>query len=160
MSSSIQAELDNTYGRSKKAGEDLLFAYSKETGVKVLVYRLPNVFGKWCKPNYNSAVATFCYNIAHNLPITVNDPTFVMNLVHIDDVVEELISALQGEENCAGQFCEYQLYIELAWRNSRPYLLFKQPRSGLFHMKDSFTKKLYSTYLSYCRRTNSAIVLK
>ena len=99
ISSSTQAELDNPYGNSKKAGEDLLFNYSKDTGATVLVYRFPNVFGKWCRPNYNSAVATFCHNIAHDLPITVNDPSVVMNLVYIDDVVNELINALEGNEN-------------------------------------------------------------
>ena len=89
ISSSIQAALDNPYGLSKKAGEDLMFAYSKETGAKVLVYRLPNVFGKWCRPNYNSAVATFCNNIANDLPIQVNDRSVNMTLVYIDDVVDE-----------------------------------------------------------------------
>ena len=106
ISSSTQAALDNPYGKSKKAGEDLLFSYEKETGAKVLVYRFPNVFGKWCKPNYNSAVATFCNNIAHDLPIQVNDPSVVMNLVYIDDVVEELIKAIDGKENRNGDFCE------------------------------------------------------
>jgi UDP-2-acetamido-2,6-beta-L-arabino-hexul-4-ose reductase len=105
ITSSIQAALDNPYGLSKKAGEDLLFSYEKETGAKVLVYRLPNVFGKWCRPNYNSAVATFCHNIAHDLPIKVNDPNVVMNLVYIDDVVEELIRALNGKETREGDFC-------------------------------------------------------
>lgn len=93
ISSSTQAALDNPYGESKRAGEQLLFEYSRETGAKVLVYRFPNVFGKWCRPNYNSAVATFCNNIAHDLPIRVNDPSVVMHLVYIDDVVDELISA-------------------------------------------------------------------
>ena len=96
LSSSIQAALDNPYGISKKAGEDLLFRYAKETGAKVFVYRFPNVFGKWCRPNYNSAVATFCHNIANGLPIQINDRNTVMNLVYIDDVVGELIKALEG----------------------------------------------------------------
>ena len=163
MSSSIQAELDNPYGKSKKAGEDLLFAYSKETGVKVLVYRLPNVFGKWCKPNYNSAVATFCYNIAHNLPITVNDPTIVMNLVYIDDVVEELISALQGKENSAGLFCEVSVVhtIQLGEIVDLIYS-FKNSREErtVPYMKDTFTKKLYSTYLSYLPEDQFSYSLK
>ena len=90
LSSSTQAALDNAYGKSKKAGEDLFFEYAKETGAKVLVYRFPNVFGKWCRPNYNSAVATFCHNVAHDLPITVNDRGVVASLVYIDDVVTEL----------------------------------------------------------------------
>ena len=105
ISSSIQAERDNPYGRSKLAGEKLMRAYSEETGAKILIYRFPNVFGKWCKPNYNSAVATFCYNRANDLPITVNDRTTVMNLVYIDDVVDELIRALTGDENRLGDFC-------------------------------------------------------
>ena len=99
ITSSIQAELDNPYGKSKKAGEDLMFAYGKETGAKAIVYRLPNVFGKWCRPNYNSGVATFCNNIANDLEIKVNDPTVIMNLVYIDDVIEEFIAALEGKEN-------------------------------------------------------------
>ena len=99
ISSSIQAALNNPYGESKKAGEDLIFAYGQETGAEVLVYRFPNVFGKWCRPNYNSAVATFCNNIARGLPITVNDPSVNMTLVYIDDVVRELIAALAGQAN-------------------------------------------------------------
>lgn len=106
ISSSIQASLDNPYGRSKKAGEDLLFTYGKETGAKVLVYRFPNVFGKWCKPNYNSGVATFCHIIAHDLPIQVKDASIMMKLVYIDDVIEELIRALEGKEAKAGEFSE------------------------------------------------------
>ena len=99
ISSSIQAALNNPYGESKKAGEDLMFAYGKETGAPVFVYRFPNVFGKWCRPNYNSAVATFCNNIANDLPITDNDPSVMMTLVYIDDVVAELIAALNGKAN-------------------------------------------------------------
>ncbi|WP_366922143.1 capsular polysaccharide biosynthesis protein CapF [Metallumcola ferriviriculae] len=152
ISSSIQAELDNPYGESKKAGEDLLSAYGKETGAKVLVYRFPNVFGKWCRPNYNSAVATFCHNIAHDLPIKVNDPSVVMNLVYIDDVVNELINALEGNENKVDSFCEVSVVhtitlgeiVELiySFRKSR------EDRS-VPNMSDAFTKKLYSTFLSY-----------
>lgn len=97
ITSSIQAGLDNPYGESKRAGEQLMFDYAGETGAKVYVYRLPNVFGKWCRPNYNSAVATFCNNIANNLPIQVNDPSVVMRLVYIDDVVEEFINAMEGK---------------------------------------------------------------
>ena len=97
ISSSIHAALNNPYGESKKAGEDLMFAYGKEVGAPVYVYRFPNVFGKWCRPNYNSAVATFCNNIANDLPIQVNDSSVMMTLVYIDDVVAELISALKGE---------------------------------------------------------------
>ena len=108
MTSSIQAALDNPYGKSKKAGEDLIFGYAHETGAKVFVYRLPNVFGKWCRPDYNSVVATFCHNIANGLPININDPEAIMNLVYIDDVVNELIRQLipgkphhTGEKYCS-----------------------------------------------------------
>ena len=106
ISSSIQALLDNPYGESKRAGENLLFDYAEATGARVLVYRFPNVFGKWCRPNYNSAVATFCHNIANGLPITVNDPSVNMHLVYIDDVVDELIGALSGKEHRNGLFCQ------------------------------------------------------
>ena len=97
ITSSTQAELDNPYGKSKKAGEDLLFSYNKETKNKVYVYRMTNVFGKWARPNYNSAVATFCYNIANGLEIKVNAPTTIMKLIYIDDVVDEFINALEGK---------------------------------------------------------------
>ena len=107
LSSSIQATLvgryDSDYGRSKKAGEDLFFDYAKETGSKVLVYRFPNLFGKWCRPNYNSAVATFCNNIANDLPIQVNDPSVQLKLLYIDDLVEEMLDALEGKEH----HCEF-----------------------------------------------------
>ena len=104
LSSSIQATLagrfgTSEYGKSKKAGEELFFAYSQETGAKVLVYRFPNLYGKWCRPNYNSAVATFCHNIAHDLPIQVNDPNVELELLYIDDLVEEMIDDLQGKEH-------------------------------------------------------------
>ncbi len=152
ISSSIQAALDNPYGKSKKAGEDLLFEYSEETGAKVLVYRFPNVFGKWCRPNYNSAVATFCYNITHDLPITVNDPSVIMNLVYIDDVVDELINALEGKENRVGEFCEVAVKYTVTLGEIVDLLYtFKKSRADLFipDMSNPFTKKLYSTYLSY-----------
>ena len=106
ISSSIQAALDNPYGKSKKAGEELMFEYSKKTGAKVLIYRFPNVFGKWCRPNYNSAVATFCYNIANGLPIQVNDRNHPMDLVYIDDVVTELIHGAEGHENKVDKYCK------------------------------------------------------
>lgn len=152
IASSIQAELDNPYGKSKKAGEDLVFRYGKETGAKVLVYRFPNVFGKWCRPNYNSAIATFCYNIARDLPITVNDPNVILNLVYIDDLVDELIRALEGKETQNGYFCE----VPIVYRKKLQEIVdliysFKQSREDRFipNMSDLFTKKLYSTYLSY-----------
>ena len=99
LSSSIQAIFDNPYGQSKRAGEDLFFKYSEETGAKVLVYRFPNVFGKWCKPNYNSAVATFCHNIANDLPIQINDPAIELELLYIDDLVTEMLDALECREH-------------------------------------------------------------
>ncbi len=152
ISSSIQAALDNPYGISKKAGEDLLFSYHKETGAKVLVYRFPNIFGKWCKPNYNSAIATFCHNIAHDLPITVNAPDVVMNLVYIDDVINELINALEGKENKVGTFCQVSvIYTATLGKIVDLIYSFKESRKTLniANMGDDFEKKLYSTYLSY-----------
>lgn len=152
ISSSIQAELDNQYGISKKACEDILFRYSKETGAKVLVYRFPNVFGKWCKPNYNSAVATFCHNIAKGLPINVNDPNVMMNLVYVDDVVEELINALNDNENTIDEFCEVSEVHSITLGEIADLIYsFKQSREerSIPDMSNSLTKKLYSTYLSY-----------
>ncbi len=163
LSSSIQAELDNPYGRSKKAGEDLLFNYGQETGVEVLVYRFPNVFGKWCRPNYNSAVATFCHNVSHDLPITVNDPSVVMNLVYIDDVVEELVNALEGQENRNGDFCEVPVIHTITLGEITELLYsFKRSRSerSIPNMSDPFTKKLYSTYLSYLPEDQFSYELK
>jgi len=163
ISSSIQAELDNPYGKSKKAGEELLFDYSKETGAKVLIYRFPNVFGKWCRPNYNSVVATFCYNIAHDLPITVNDPSVVMNLVYIDDVVDELINALEGKENRNGEFCEVPIVHTITLGEIVNLIYsFKKSREERFipNMADAFTKKLYSTYLSYLPEDKFSYELK
>jgi UDP-2-acetamido-2,6-beta-L-arabino-hexul-4-ose reductase len=152
ISSSIQATLDNPYGKSKKAGEDLLFTYAQETGAKVLVYRFPNVFGKWCRPNYNSAVATFCYNIAHDLPITINDPSVVMNLVFIDDLIYELINALNGQEHTVGDFCEVPVVHTITLGEIADLIhSFKSSREerSIPNMADPFVKKLYSTYLSY-----------
>ena len=109
LSSSIQATLvgryaEGEYGKSKKAGEELFFDYATQTGAKVLVYRFPNLFGKWCRPNYNSAVATFCNNIANDLPITVNDPAITLELLYIDDLVDEMLDALEGKEH----HCEFE----------------------------------------------------
>lgn len=153
LSSSTQAALDNPYGKSKKAGEDLFFAYGRETGADVLVYRFPNVFGKWCRPNYNSAVATFCHNIARELPITVNDRAHEMTLVYIDDVVDELLSAAAGKPTRDGAFCRVPIehkttlgeIVDLlyAFHDSRKTLQVPDLTDG------SFSKKLYSTYLSY-----------
>lgn len=163
ISSSIQATLDNPYGESKRAGEQLLFDYSKETGAKVLVYRFPNVFGKWCRPNYNSAVATFCHNIAHDLPITVNDPSVVMNLVYIDDVVDELIAALCGNEHRKGDYCEVPVVHTVTLGEIVELInSFKEMplNLGVPHLEDAFTKKLYSTYLSYLPKEKFAYPLK
>lgn len=154
ISSSIQAELDNPYGRSKKAGEDLLFSYGEETGAKVYIYRYPNVFGKWCRPNYNSAVATFCHNIAHDLPIQVNDPSVVMNLVYIDDVVTELINALKGNAHTTREGFSAVPVIHTITLGGIVELLysFRDSRNALSipdMTEDGFEKKLYATYLSY-----------
>jgi len=163
LSSSIQAELDNPYGLSKKAGEDLLFKYGFETGVKVFIYRFPNVFGKWCRPNHNSAVATFCNNIANNQRILVNDSSVMMTLVYVDDVVNELISALKNKSNRLGEFClvpvEHKIHlgeiVDLIYS-------FKDSRHSLQvpDLSDAFTKKLYSTYLSYLSTDNFSYPLK
>lgn len=164
ISSSIQAALDNPYGESKRAGEQLLFDYAKETGAKVLVYRFPNLFGKWCRPNYNSAVATFCNNIANDLPITVNDPSVELHLVYIDDVVDELIGALTGDEHRDGDFC----YVPASHRITLGGIVdllhsFRRMTETLEipdTTKDGFAKKLYSTYLSYLPADRFAYDLK
>jgi UDP-2-acetamido-2,6-beta-L-arabino-hexul-4-ose reductase len=163
ISSSIQAALDNPYGKSKKAGEDLIFAYGKEMGVKVLIYRFPNVFGKWCRPNYNSAVATFCYNIANDLPITVNDRSAIMNLVYIDDVAEELINALNGKENSVGEYCAVSVVYTITLGEIVDSIYsFKRSREELSipDMSDELIKKLYSTYLSYLQKDKFSYSLK
>ena len=165
ISSSIQAALNNPYGESKKAGEDLVFAYGKEVGAPVYVYRFPNVFGKWCRPNYNSAVATFCNNIANDLPITVNDPTVMMTLVYIDDVVAELISALKGEPHINEEGYAYvpvEHKIKLGEIVDLIYSFAKQPQSLVIPEipENSFAKKLYSTYLSYLPKGKVAFPLK
>ncbi|MEG0012425.1 MAG: capsular polysaccharide biosynthesis protein CapF [Muribaculaceae bacterium] len=152
ISSSTQAALDNPYGESKRAGEELMRKYSSETGAKVLIYRFPNLFGKWCRPNYNSAVATFCNNIANGLPITVNDPSAVMHLLYIDDLVLELIEALTGDEHHNDDFCEVPIVHTITLGKIVDLLNeFKASRTSLSvpNMSDAFTKKLYATYLSY-----------
>jgi UDP-2-acetamido-2,6-beta-L-arabino-hexul-4-ose reductase len=152
ISSSSQAILNNPYGISKKAGEDLLFEYSKETGSKIYVFRLPNVFGKWSKPNYNSVIATFCYNIARDLLITVTDPKTVLNLVYIDDVVGELINTLEGKVHSEGKYYEIpQVHSITLGELAELIYSFKRSRDdrSIPDMSNEFTKKLYSTYLSY-----------
>lgn len=163
ISSSIQAKLDNPYGESKKAGENLLFEYEKETGADVLVYRFPNVFGKWCRPNYNSAVATFCHNIANDLPIKVNDSSVVMKLVYIDDVVNELINAVEGKANKVDEFCMVPVEHTVRLGEIADLIYsFKSSRDDrqVPNMADEFTKKLYSTYLSYLPKDKFAYDLK
>ena len=164
LSSSIQAALDNPYGESKRAGEELFFNYSNETGAKVLVYRFPNVFGKWCRPNYNSAVATFCNNIANDLPIQVNDPSVLMHLVYIDDVVNELIDALEGKEHHSGNYCEVPTVHEIKLGEIVDLIrsFAEQPKTLMIPElpENSFAKKLYSTYLSYLPKEKVAFPLK
>ena len=180
ISSSIQATLigryDSEYGRSKKAGEELLFDYSRETGAKVLVYRFPNLFGKWCRPNYNSAVATFCNNIANDLPIQVNDASVQLELLYIDDLIAEMLNALEGKEHrCEfdglntvftekGRYCAAAPthkvtlgeIVELlnSFKEQSKTLLMPEIPNG------SFAKKLYSTYLSYLPKENAIFPLK
>ena len=181
LSSSIQATLigryaAGEYGKSKKAGEDLFFAYGAETGARVLVYRFPNLFGKWCRPNYNSAVATFCHNYAHDLPITVNDPAVQLELLYIDDLVDEMIAALEGREHrCEfdgvetvltenGRFCAAPVTHKVTLGQIVELLdAFKaQPQTLLMPEipHNSFAKKLYSTYLSYLPKEKAAFPLK
>ena len=169
ISSSIQAtcigRYDSDYGRSKKAGEELVFAYGEETGAKVLVYRFPNLFGKWCRPNYNSAVATFCNNIANDLPITVNDPSVQLELLYIDDLVDEMILALEGKEHrCefdgidtvitdGGRYCAAPITHKVTLGEIVSLLESFRDQPSTLTMPEipynSFAKKLYSTYLSY-----------
>ena len=176
LSSSIQAERDNPYGRSKKAGEDLFFEYSKETGSKVLVYRLPNVFGKWCRPNYNSAIATFCNNIANDLQIQVNDRSVEMELLYIDDLVDEMIAAIKGEahrcefdgvetvpnENGRYCYCPNTHKTTLGEIVDLIYSFAEQPKTLMIPEipENSLAKKLYSTYLSYLPKEKVAFPLK
>ena len=180
ISSSIQATLigryDGEYGRSKRDGENLLFDYANETGAKVLVYRFPNLFGKWCRPNYNSAVATFCNNVANDLPITINDRSTELELLYIDDLVYEMFDALEGKEhrcefvgltaveNENGKFCFVPTTHRVTLGEISDLLeKFKsQPISLLMPEipNNSFAKKLYSTYLSYLPKEKVAFPLK
>ncbi len=180
ISSSIQAtcigRYDSEYGRSKKAGEELFFDYAKDTGAKVLVYRFPNLFGKWCRPNYNSAVATFCNNYANDLPIQVNDPNVQLELLYIDDLVDEMIAALKGEEH----HCEFEGVETILTEDGRYCAVptthkvtlgeivalldeFKaQPKTLIMPSipQGSFAKALYSTYLSYFPKEKASFPLK
>ena len=180
ISSSIQAtcigRYDSDYGRSKKAGEELIFAYGEETGAKVLVYRFPNLFGKWCRPNYNSVVATFCHNIANDLPITVNDPAVQLELLYIDDLVDEMLCALEGKEHrCEfdgintvltenGRFCAAPITRKVTLGEIAKLLksFSMQPATLVLPEipQNSFAKKLYSTYLSYLPKEKVSFPLK
>ena len=181
LSSSIQATLagrfgDSEYGRSKRAGEELFFNYSVRTGARVLVYRFPNLFGKWCRPNYNSAVATFCNNIANDLPIMVNDRSTELELLYIDDLVDEMIAALQGKEH----HCEFEGVNTILCEEGRYCAVPTTHKATLGEIVDlleafkaqpqtlvvpeipngSFAKKLYSTYLSYLPKEKASFELK
>ena len=180
LSSSIQATLigryDSDYGRSKREGEELFFAYAEKTGAKVLVYRFPNLFGKWCRPNYNSAVATFCNNIANDLPIQVNDPAVELELLYIDDLVDEMLAALSGREHrCefdgirtvltdCGKYCAAPVTHRVTLGEIVDLLeSFKAQPATLVIPEipnGSFAKKLYSTYLSYLPKQKVAFPLK
>ena len=181
LSSSIQATLagrfgTSEYGKSKKAGEELFFDYSKETGAKVLVYRFPNLFGKWCRPNYNSAVATFCNAFANDLPYTVNDPSVELELLYIDDLVDEMICALLGKEHhCEfdgvetvmkedGRYCAAPITHKVTLGEIVELLksFTEQPKTLMIPEipAGSFAKKLYSTYLSYLPYEKTAFDLK
>ena len=181
LSSSIQATLqgryaESDYGRSKLAGEELFFNYAEQTGAKVLVYRFPNLFGKWCRPNYNSAVATFCYNTAHDLPLTVNNPATELELLYIDDLLFEMLDALAGNEHhCSfngvqtvlcqnGRYCAAPVTHRVTLGEIVRLLeQFKAQPQTLFMPEipqNSFAKKLYSTYLSYLPAEKAAFHLK
>ncbi len=164
ITSSIQAERDNPYGRSKKAGEDLIFAYGREMQVKTLVYRLPNLFGKWSRPNYNSVVATFCHNISRGLSITINDENAKLSLAYIDDVVAEFIRAIAGEETKNGDYCIVPEVHEVTLGEIvRLLKTFKEQKQTLIMPeipKGSFKKKLYSTYLSYLPKEEVSFPVK
>ena len=152
ISSSIQAALDNPYGLSKRAGEQLLFDYAEQTGSGVLVYRFPNLFGKWSRPNYNSAVATFCHHIAADQPIQVNDPAVVLTLAYVDDVVEELLRALAGCPTKDGDYCTVPVTHRVTLGEIvRLIRSFKESRQTkeVPDLSDPFTAKLYATYLSF-----------
>ena len=163
ITSSIQAKLDNPYGISKKAGEDLIFKYAKEEDIKVYVYRLTNVFGKWCKPNYNSVIATFCYNISHNLDIKINDKNTELNLIYIDDVIATFINTMENKLDKNSKY--YKVMPEHKIKLGKIVELlysFKESRNNLLipNMKDPFSKKLYSTYLSYLEENDFSYKLK
>lgn len=167
--SSTQALLGNPYGESKRAAEDLVFAYGEETGARVLVYRFPSVFGKWSKPNHNSVIATLCYNLSRELPISIEDREATQNLVFIDDLADELTRAIKGQENRIRHKMESKEYCWVPISYSVPLgqvvdqlVTFRNERNDLFvsDLRDPFTKKLYSTWLSYLPEENLRFLLK
>lgn len=163
VTSSTQAEKDNLYGRSKKAGEDLLFDYQKETDVNVYVYRLPNVFGKWSRPNYNTVVATYCHNIARDFDIQINSPDAELNLCYIDDVLEEFSRALEGNPTFRDNYCAVPVVHTIKLGELADLIKsFKESRTNLSvaNMEDTLTKKLYSTYLSFLPEDQFSYELK
>lgn len=164
LSSSIQAKLDNDYGKSKLEGEKLFFNYAKENNCKVLVYRFPNLFGKWCRPNYNSVIATWCYNIANDLEIKVNDPNVELELCYIDDVVCEMLDGLEGKEHIVNEYCYVPVTHKVKLEEIVDWLtLFKNQPNTLIIPEignNSFGKKLYSTYLSYLPKEKVKFELK
>ena len=181
ISSSIQATLagrfgNSEYGRSKKAGEELMFEYGRETGAQVLVYRFPNLFGKWCRPNYNSAVATFCNNIANDLPIQVNDSNVDMELLYVDDLVDEMIGSLKGDSHrcefdgvetvptTTGRYCYVPNThkVKIGKIIDLLYQFAEMPKTLMIPEipANSFAKKLYSTYLSYLPKERAIFDLK
>ncbi|MGN1401814.1 MAG: capsular polysaccharide biosynthesis protein CapF [Bacillus sp. (in: firmicutes)] len=152
ITSSIQAEKDNPYGKSKKASEDLLFSYGKENGVEVYVYRLANLFGKWSRPNYNTVVATFCHNIARGLDIQITNPDVELTLCYIDDVLEEFNAVMEGNPTKQGDFCVVPVthQIKLGSLAERIRSFYESRKDlNIANMADELTKKLYSTYLSF-----------
>lgn len=162
ISSSIQAELDNDYGKSKKAGEDLLFSYGKENNIPVYIYRFPNLFGKWCKPNYNSVIATFCDSIAHNREIVVNDESIELTLAYIDDVCQELIRCLERKPTKDSEFCKIPVtYSKTLGEIADTIKSFKNKYNGIFvpETGDDFIKKLYATYVSYLDKVDLVVDL-
>lgn len=163
ISSSIQAELNNSYGKSKKISEDLVFEYGRKNKVDVMVYRFPNVFGKWSQPNYNSVIATFCHNIALDKPIKIDNAETLLNLVYIDDVVKELILCLKGEQLSDGNFCKVPVVYtqKLGWIAEK-LKSFRESREKrtVPNVGDDLSKKLYSTYLSFLQEDDFAYELK
>jgi UDP-2-acetamido-2,6-beta-L-arabino-hexul-4-ose reductase len=168
LSSSIQATLEgrynNDYGRSKRAVEDLFFNYAKETGADVYIYRFPNLFGKWCRPNYNSVIATWCYNIANDLEITINDRSVELELLYIDDLIDQMLLCLGGNSQKDGEFCICPITHKVTLGEIADLLYSFKVQPQTLIMPEipfgSFAKKLYSTYLSYLPKEKAKFPLK